>query len=161
MATSNFLSPIEFRLVIDRLPETRFYVQSVNLPGFNTSPAATGTPFKTLPFPSVKLEYDDLIVSVIADEDLKAFREVSDWLISLTFPKEYKQYDDLEQSPQSTLSDMSLVILDSTKNANISINFVNVFPVSISGIQMDTRNSDVIPPTFDVTFRYDSYNIVV
>jgi hypothetical protein len=160
MSIPNFLSPIEFSLAIERLPETRFYVQSINIPGFNTTPASQATPFKALPFPSVKLEYDDLTVTVLADENLSAFREVSEWLVALTFPEAYSQYSALEQSRQNIISDMSLFIMDSNKNANIEVKFINVFPVSISSIQMNTRETDVVPPTFDVQFRFDSYTIV-
>ena len=40
MSTSNFLSPVEFKLVFARLPNTEFYVQQINLPGIGSGYAA-------------------------------------------------------------------------------------------------------------------------
>ena len=59
------------------------------------------------------------------------------------------------------MSDASLIIMDSNKNANIQVSFKDVFPVSIGPIQLNTSDSDVVPPTFDVTFKYSSYTITV
>lgn len=161
MSTSNFLSPIEFRLVINRLPETVFYVQSASIPGLSSQPEDVGTPFKVLPFSGVKLTYEDLTVNVIADENLNGFKEISNWLVALTFPDRYPQYKELESSENGTVSDMSLIVMDSSKNGNINIVFKNVFPISVSSIQLNTKETDVNPPTFDITFKYDSYVIEV
>ena len=161
MAGSNFLSPVEFRMSINRLPETRFYVQTVNLPGLNTSSVDYPTPFKNLPIPASKLEYEELQLNLIADENLSAFREISNWLTSLHFTENFDQFKDLKASDEGLISDLTIFVLDSNKNANIAFKFKGVFPISISGIEMNTTESDVNPPTFSVQFKYDSYEIEV
>ena len=159
MPISNFLSPIEFRLSIIRLPETSYYVQEANIPGLSASFATQPTPFLTLPKSATKVEYEDLQLTMIADEDLRAYKEISDWITKLHFTESYDQYKSLEESEYGIESDMTLIILNSNKNPNITIQFKNAFPTSLSGIQLDTRTGDVQPPTFDVTFKYDSYTI--
>lgn len=161
MSTSNFLSPIEFRLSIARLPETVYYVQEANIPGLSASFAQQPTPFVTLPKAATKVEYEDLELVMIADEDLKGYREISDWITQLHFTESYDQYKALEESEYGIESDLTLTILNSHKNANVKVNFKNVFPYSISSIQLDTKESDVIAPTFNVSFKYDSYKIEV
>ena len=172
MSTSNFLSPVEFKLVINRLPNTEFYVQQINLPGLNSGYAERSTPFKNIYTPGDKLIFDDLNITLVADENLASFRECSDWLTAITRAEGFDGYKGL-QAPvvggstqldgtgTGSMSDASLIVMDSNKNANIQVSFKDVFPVSIGSIQLNTSDSDVVPPTFDVTFKYSSYTITV
>jgi len=92
-----------------------------------------------------------------------AFKEISDWLIALTYPDTFDQYAGLVPAPDGDgkKSDGSLVVLNSNKNANVTIKFTDLFPVSISGLQLNTAESDLTPPTFEVTFKYSKYTIEV
>lgn len=157
--SSNFLSPVEFQLSIARLPESRYYVQEATLPGISASFAAQPTPFVTLPRAATKVEYEDLSLTMICDENLNAYREINQWITELHFTESYDQYKRLEESEYGITSDMTLVILNSSKNPNIRINFKNVFPVTMSGIELNTKETDVVAPTFNVAFKYDSYDI--
>ena len=169
----NFLSPIEFKLVLDRLPNVEFFVKSANVPGITSGSTTRPSPFKAINEPGDKLVYDDFTVSIICDEDMVAFREVSDWLVALTSPENFAQYASLNPktfgSGGATLnnlgdgvkSDGSLIILNSNKNANVTVKFKDMFPISVGSIQLDTSGSDVTPPTFDITFKYGKYDIVV
>ena len=173
MATTNvnFLSPIEFKLVLTRLPNVEFFVQSINIPGMSSGFSERATPFKILYEPGDKLLYDDLVVTVACDEDVESFREIQAWLEALTYPETFDQYKALtSRSPgakastevlNTIKSDGSLVVFDSNKNANITVKFKDLFPTSIGGIQLNTTGTDVNPPTFDITFKYTSYTIEV
>ena len=44
---------------------------------------------------------------------------------------------------------------------NDTIKFTDLFPVSISGLQLNTAESDLTPPTFEISFRYHNYTIEV
>jgi len=165
----NFLSPIEFKLVLDKLPNVEFFVKSANVPGISSGSTEVFTPFKNLFRPGDKLTYEEFTVSVICDEDMVAFREVSDWLVALTSPDNFTQYAGLNpetvgasSTVQSDVqSDGSLVILNSNKNANITVKFKDLFPTSVGSIQLDTSGTDLTPPTFDITFKYNGYTIEV
>jgi hypothetical protein len=165
----NFLSPIEFKLSLDRLPNVQFFVKSVNIPGISSGHTEVFTPFKNIHKPGDKLTYEEFTVSVICDEDMVAFREVSDWLVALTFPDNFEQYAGLNpktvgksNTEQSEVqSDGSLIILNSNKNANVTIKFKDLFPTSVGSIQLDTSGADLTPPTFDITFKYNGYTIKV
>jgi len=161
----NFLSPVEFQLVLSRLPNVEFFIQSANVPGYNSSGTELPTPFKIINEPSDRLTYDDFTVTVICDEDMTAFREISEWLVALTYPDTFDQYADLEKEEQGSgrtrKSDATLVILNSNKNPNVKIKFTDMFPTAISGIQLSTSETDLSPPTFEITFRYHNYTIEV
>jgi hypothetical protein len=157
MATTNFLSPVEFKFVLTRLPNVEFFVQSVNIPGTSSGVTEFPTPFKTLYEPGDKITYDDLTVTVICDENLASYREIHDWLVALTTPDSFDQYKSL--TPGTVKSDATIIVLNSNKNANIMFKFVDMFPTAISGIQLNTSGSDVTPPTFDITFKYGGYKI--
>tara|TARA_R110002153_G_scaffold128652_1_gene277224 strand:- start:15 stop:545 length:531 start_codon:yes stop_codon:yes gene_type:complete len=168
----NFLSPVDFKLVIDRLPNVEFFVKGATIPGITSGTTAMPTPFKNYDNPGDKLVYDDFTVSIICDEDMKAFKEVSDWLVALTSPEDFAQYASLKPKtfgrggePVNNLgdgvkSDGSLIVLNSNKNANVTIKFSDMFPISIGSISLDNA-SDLTPPVFDITFKYGKYDIVV
>jgi hypothetical protein len=173
MSTSNFLSPVEFRLVFNRLPNTEFYVQQVNLPGINSGYAERPTPFKNIYTPGDKLIFDDLNITLVADENLQSWRECWDWLTAVTRSAGFTGYTGLgapqvgDASSKSNsagtgaMSDATLLIMNSNKNPNIKIIFTDCFPITVGPIQLNTSDSDVVPPTFDVTFKYSSYTIDV
>ena len=172
-SNTNFLSPVEFKLVLNRLPNVEFFVKSVNIPGISSGQTDRQTPFKTLYEPGDKLSYEDLTVSVICDEDMRAFAEISEWLVALTSPENFAQYAGLNpetygsggETPdpdgKGIKSNGSLVVLNSNKNANVTIKFSDMFPVSVGSIQLDTSGTDLTPPTFEITFKYNGYTIEV
>jgi hypothetical protein len=159
MATTNFLSPIEFKFILSRLPNVEFFVQGANVPGMTSGVTDFPTPFKILHEPGDKLSYDDLNITVICDENLTSYIEVQDWLVGLTRPESFDQYKELV--PRGIKSDASLIILNSNKNANVVLKFKDVFPIAISAIQLSTTGTDVTPPTFDITFKHSGYKIEV
>lgn len=158
---ANFLSPIEFKLILDKLPNVEFFVQSVNIPGISSGATERPTPFKSLFEPGDKLSYDDFNISVACDEDMVAYREISDWLISITKPESYDQYKVAASTKTGLKTDGTLVILNSNKNGNVKIKFKDLFPVSVGSMQLNTTGTDVTPPTFEITFKYTSYDVVV
>jgi hypothetical protein len=172
-SNTNFLSPVEFKFVLNRLPNVEFFVKSVNIPGISSGETELPTPFKSIYQPGDTLSYDNLTVSVICDEDMVAFREISDWLVALTSPENFAQYAGLNPETFGTggeatdpegkgvKSDGSLVVLNSNKNANVTIKFTDMFPTEVGSIQLDTSGTDLTPPTFEITFRYQNYTIEV
>jgi hypothetical protein len=166
MATNNFLSSVEFKFVINRLPNVEFYVQQVNIPGISSGSTEIQTPFKAILMPGDLLTYDDLTLSIIADERMLSFKECMSWLEGITRPQDFTGYAALEKNTRSGLnagkgitSSASLIVLNSNKNPSIKLSIEDMFPVSIGSISLNTTDSDINPPTFDVTFRYANYTI--
>jgi|TARA_R110000803_G_C11766129_1_gene294609 hypothetical protein len=172
VATNNFLSSVEFKFVINRLPNVEFYVQQVNIPGVNSGYAERMTPFKSIYTPGDTLVYEDLTLQIIADENLLGFKESLSWLEAITRPESFTGYAALNSpqvssgvalNPEGTgvTSDGTLIILDSNKNANIELTFKEMFPVAVGSIELNTTEADITPPSFTVTFKYSDYSIKV
>lgn len=159
MSNLNFLSPVEFRFVIARLPNVRYNIQTVTVPGISSGVTETPSPFKTISRPGDKLTYEELTMDVIVDEDMRAFTETWDWLTSITSPYSFDQYKAISESEDGIYSDATLTIINSSKNAGVEIQFENLFPISVGGVQLDTKATDVNPPTTSLTFKYGSYKV--
>lgn len=156
----NFLNPNEFRFTLSRLPHVEFFVQGVTLPDISSTPVEQFTPFKTVYRPADKIEFGDLTLTVLVDEDMQSYLETWNWLIALTKPENFEQYADL-LSGDGIYSDATLTVLSSKKNPNIQITFKDMFPISVGSISLATNQSDVNPPVVDMTFRYSSYSFTL
>lgn len=152
----NFLNPNEFRFTLSRLPHVEFFVQGVTLPDISSTPVEQFTPFKTVYRPADKIEFGDLTLTVLVDENMQSYLETWNWLIALTKPENFDQYANL-LSGDGIYSDATLTVLSSKKNPNIQITFKDMFPISVGSITLATNQSDVTPPVVDMTFRYSSY----
>jgi len=148
----NFLSPVSFSFEILRLPHVNFFVQKVSIPGVNMSAVEQPSPFKSIYRPGDKIEYDDISLSFKVDEEMANYQELMGWMVGMTFPKNFRQYANLVDG-DGLYSDASLIIMSSGKNPNILIKMEDVFPTSLSGIDMDAMESDVVAPTCQVTFK--------
>lgn len=161
MSVPNYLSAVEFKFVIERLPNVEFYVQKANVPGISSGFTTTTTPFKSIYAPGDRLEFDDFTIEVVVDEDMSSYLEAWTWLASLTRPNGFEDYAKLKAGDDGIYSDGTLFIMSSGKNPNIKVKFKDLFPTSISEIQLDTTAGDIEPPTATLNFKYLSYEIEV
>jgi hypothetical protein len=139
----NFLNPNEFRFTL--------------APDISSNPVAQATPFKTIYRPADKIEFGDLSMSVLVDENMQSYIETWSWLIALTKPENFQQYQSLLDG-DGIYSDATLSILNSKKNTNIQIRFKDLFPISVGSISLATNQSDVNPSVVEMTFKYSSYD---
>lgn len=155
----NFLSPIEFRFVIERLPYVTFFTQSLTLPGLNAQPVETATPFKKIYHTPDTLTYDEFSVNFRVNENMDNYLEIKNWLTAITFPESYAQYRDINSSEQSLYSDATVILMSNGRNPNMKYKFKDIFPIALSGIDMDTTTGDIEYVTSTATFQIASYEI--
>lgn len=164
----NWLRPNGFRLVVKELPNVSFTCQVSNFPGLQAGSATQPTSFIDLPKIGDKLYHDDLQISFILDEDLANYTELYDWMIGITFPKDYQQFSLLKNrgatqtnDPESiAYSDMTLSILDSNNNASIDLMFKDAFPVSLRPSTFNVKDDSVEYMLCDASFRFSMFDIV-
>lgn len=152
----NYLSPVGFRFNVEYLPNTNWFITSVNLPGISLGEAVQPTPLMPTYVPGNDIAFDPLTVTFLVDEDLQNWRELFDWMMGIGFPNDYDEYK--AQKALQIYSDASLSILNSNMNVNYVIKFEDLHPTSLSEIQFDSGSSDVEPPTATITFRYLHYS---
>lgn len=155
----NYLSPMEFRFVIKRLPYVSFFTQSVSLPGVTINPVERGTPFKSLYITGDRLLYDQFTVNFRINENMDNYLEIYNWMVGLSFPDNFDQFANLDSSQDGLYSDASLLVMSSGKNPNIMYKFKDIFPINLSNIDMNTTSQDIDYVTASVTFQINSYDI--
>jgi hypothetical protein len=107
------------------------------------------------------------------NEDLQSWIDLHDWFRSFASPdgtdernlktQLQNQYNTpTVQNSKSKLhySDATLTVLSALNNPIVRVEFTNMFPVSLSDIYFDTKQSadDII--TADATFVYDQFKFV-
>ena len=151
----NFLSPIGFRLLAQDLPQVEFYCQSANVPGVNLGEIQTPTPYNPIYHTGDVVSYEDLAVRVLADEYMKNWSEIHDWIIGLGAPKSHDQY--AAQAKKFLKTALTLIIMTAGNTPSIQFEFEDAFPTSLSGLQFDSGGQGGEYLTFDVSFRYNMY----
>ena len=164
-ANPNFQHPNKFQLNFSRLPNIQYFCQSVSIPGISMSEVPQTTPFVDLYRPGEKAIYDLLNVTFIVDEELQAWKEIHDWIRAMTFPTDFKEYDQLatlskfSNPVKPQFSDCTLTLLTSANNPNYRVQFYDVFPTTLSSIMFSSSDTPDSVMTADVTFRFAYYNI--
>lgn len=162
-ANKNFLSPLNFKFQIKKAPHVNFFIQQVNIPSILLQSPEKGNPFVNIPFPGEHLKFGELKIVFKVDEDLKNYLEIHNWIRALGKPENFEQYKTIQDQPiasgEGIRSDISLMVLSSSKMANYEVVFVDAFPVTLSDLNFTTVDSDVNYITATASFRYVYYTI--
>lgn len=153
----NLLSPTGFNFILTHSKSVDFYCNAANLPSINMGTAVQSSYLKDIDVPGDKIVYDDLVLQFLVDEDMVNYLEIYNWLMALGYPQSVGQTFD---KYNRTYSDATMEILSSNYQPNLKINFKDIFPVSLSTIQFDAKNSDIEYVTAEATFKYKHYSIV-
>tara|TARA_R100000951_G_scaffold93595_1_gene82164 strand:+ start:139 stop:645 length:507 start_codon:yes stop_codon:yes gene_type:complete len=152
----NLLSPIGFKFILTHSPNVDFFSNSVNIPSIDLGTAIQPTYLKDIEVPGDKLQYGDLVVQFLIDEDMENYLEIYKWLMALGYPGTVNQtYDKYNR----TYGDATLQILSSNFQVNGQINFEDLFPVSLSGLQFDATAGDIQYLTAEAVFKYKIFTV--
>lgn len=159
----NFLSPLNFVFSIKRSPNLNFFVQKVNLPSIRLPDLEVPNPFIPIPHPGTRLQYGDLTVTFKVDEDFQNYLEIHNWIRGIGKPDNFSEYANLAKVKEYTgggiHSELSLMVLNSTKAPNYEFTFRNAYPINLSDLYFDTTYQDVEYMTASVTFHYIMFDI--
>ena len=179
----DYASPTQFRFSIIKLPKVEYFCTAANIPGIALGQANQPTPLKDIPIPGDKLDYDNLNISFLVDENLENYREIHGWLTGLWFPKDTSQFRALQgagadrypttsnvglnkelgstkkavQDDGGLYSDATLFVLTSKNNTNLEVRFRDLYPISVSGLEYNQQETDIQYLTANVTFAYRIY----
>ncbi len=155
----SFLSNNKFEFAISRLPNFTFFVQNISLPDISLSSSEIPTPLVRLKLPGNQLEYGQLAMTFIVDEDMQSWFELYDWMTNLGNPDSFDKRGSLTDQPgknNSTTSDATLFIKTNSNNPNIVIDFKDIYPISLSELAFSsTETQEFI--TCSSTFAYSFY----
>lgn len=147
----NFLTPIGFKLNLEIFDGVDFFCQSINLPDVSMPFTNVATRFREFPIvPGGGLEFGDLRINFIVDEDLHNYISVHNWI-----KKNSGANETIVGDPE--YSNGQLFILTSNFNTNRIIDFQKLFPISITDLSFDATNNDVEYLTASITFKFVDY----
>ena len=122
-----------------------------------------------LPTPGDMIEFGDLTLRFLVDEDLTNYMAIQNWIRGMGFPERLEQYRELEEDGMvkgsyrndrsNVYSDGTLQVLASSQIPNFQITFQDLFPYKLSTLTFDATNTDILYFTADVSFKYTIYNI--
>ena len=154
----NYLQPTGFRVIISRqnYPNLEYFAQGVTHPGSTVSPLELGTPrITSIPLAGDKITYGSLALDIILDENMTSYKEMQDWLEN-TLSLNQTSNTDAKFNPYQ---DITVGILSSHNNENIQIRYKDCIPTNISSIALTANTSTVQFLTFNVEFRFSTFEI--
>jgi hypothetical protein len=165
LSNRNFLSPVGFEFSLAKYPKVSFFCNSAKIPEITLQTETQATYLKKIDIPGDQLEYSDLRLRFLVDEDLVNYTSVHNWLTSLGFPETTKQYanqlnEDGIRDPLNFFSDGSLIILNCNYLGKATIKFKDLFPISLSSLEFEAGDMDYSYFTAEATFKYTIFNIV-
>ena len=140
----NPLADVQFKFDVAALPNTSFFIQTVNLPGVTLEAAAMATPqLQNLSRHTGIITYETLSVGFMIDEYLKNWQEVHEWIVG----------------DESKYTSAVLTILSSSMNPTMEIHFKDIFPTTLSAIPFDSTTTDPAYQVASISFNYTEYII--
>ena len=166
LTNRNFLSPAGFLFNITKEPKVSFFCTSAAIPSMSFETNTQASYLKDIDLPGEKIEYEDLNVRFLVDEDLTNYMSIHNWMTGIGYPesagdfKEEVTKSDGGRELAQQFSDGSLTIQNSNYRTSAIVRFKDLFPISLTSLEFDTAITDVQYFTADATFKYLVYNIV-
>ena len=163
----NYLSGIGFKFNLGKYPKVDFFSNSARIPELSLEVAKQPSYLKDIDVPGDKIQFGDLNIRFLVDEDLVNYMELQNWIRGLGYPESLKEFNDLESEAVGSMyedgdniySDGTLQVLSSNLVAKFNVNFKDLFPVSLSTITFDATDTDIDYFTAEATFKYTIYNL--
>lgn len=141
-----------FIFTLDRLKEGQLQVQRVNIPSINMGSVLMPSPMLAYPIPGEKLNYTELAIDFIVDENYTSYKEVVNWLLEIaSYRKEHTQLSTLKEM----FSDATLQVMSNNKNPIMTVDFVDCFPINVGDLSFDVvSGAETILCTMSMEFSY-------
>ena len=167
----DYASPTQFKFELEQLPKVVFFNVSCNLPGVSMTPTIQETaPLgRDIPIHGSKVDFEEFTLDFMVDEYLENYRELHAWLMALGFPSD-KTTDRTEwintvsrhpnkdaSNSQKLYSDATLFVLSNKNNPITKVHFVDMFPLTLSGLNYSQEAADVEYMRATATFAYQIY----
>lgn len=174
----DFLRPNGFYFLIQNLPGVTYFCQSANIPSVNLGYTTQVTPFIDVALPGEKLQYGELTIKFMIQENLNNYIELYNWMIALGFPENYGQFQSrfggnnvitpsgstsekppARKTDSTEFSDATLLVLDSNYAPVSEFVFRDCFPVSLTGLEFDVSSGNTQYFAAQATFKYRVFNV--
>ena len=162
----NVLSPVSFRFSIKKLPNVSFFCQSANIPDLTIGTVVRPSPMRDFNTFGDNLEIGPLELSFIVDEDLVNYLEIQKWMRDLVSPDNFTGYNTgLVNTTEGLgnfgglVSDATLHVLTNSMNTNLNVQYKDVFPTDLGGLDFTTQDTEIVAITAMCTFAISDFTI--
>jgi hypothetical protein len=136
---------------IEGLKVSSFFITNFTIPGISTGTTDIPNPFKTHNAPGTRLTFEELSFTMIVTEDFSNWLEVYEWI------KEGNNGFTFSTADMSKRHG-SIYITTNNMNAKYRIEFKNMFPTTLSSIDVDVQQQEPVPLQANCTMFYESYD---
>ena len=168
LCNENFLSPAGFRLDIPGFESVGFQCTNVNVPGISMNGPVAATPYNDFQLGGDKLNYQELQLTFLIDENCANYSLIHNWMVGITYPQKADQWGDFvkEMTDKDFQNerfvdqlDLYLNILNSNFNTAFKVHFYDAFPVSLNSLEFSTDQTDIQYMKAQVTFKYTYFKL--
>ncbi len=162
----NFLAPVGFKFILGKYPKAAFFCNSARIPEINLGSTIQPTYLKEVDVPGEIINYGDLFIRFLVDENMENYMSIHNWITGLGFPETPDQFkkqttdEDGLRDMKEAFSDGALSILNSNFQTTANVKFKDLFPVALTSLEFDATETDINFFTAEATFKYTVYNIV-
>jgi len=164
---TNFLQPTKYLLTFDRIGSVQYFCQSINIPGVNLGQAPIMTPMLDFFAPGNKITYNPLSIRFNVDEKLDSWQQLHSWYRAIASPQSFDERkrlqsltNQIDNKKPNYYSDATLTVLSALNNPILRVQYINVFPITLSDIIFDTTQSADEIITSDAVFMFDYFNFL-
>ena len=156
----NYMSPIGFEFSIARFPKVTFFCNTASLPQITLGGAEQSNYLKQIMHPGDRVEYGELPIQFLVDEDMLNYTLIHNWMTGLGFPQSMQQFVDVttdrngEQDLLLQYSDATLKVLNSNYNTIAQLKFWDLYPTSLSSLDFTATDTDINYFVANTTFNY-------
>lgn len=164
---SNYRENCNWYFTIEKIPDLIFYITDVQLPDVSIGRFEHGSPYMIVKNPGTSVNFSDLVVTFIVDEDLLYYKKLFNWMMVLkdftllSNERKLEEISNLTQMTNNMLGDAYLAFYNNLKKDIVmQFRFSNVFPYSLSGLSLTTKNSSFEALICDCNFSYNYFEIL-
>lgn len=154
----NYLSPTNFKITIDlaNYRNLEYFVQSFNHPSVTIPSAELAYKRTNAFFAGDKLDYGELSVQILVDEDMEVYDELYNWAERLVNEEQINTQTD---NCIGTFADITLNILSSKNNINRTIRYKECVLTNIGDLSFDVNAGGDSFITCNASFRFTTFEM--
>jgi hypothetical protein len=151
MSKTNLFKVSNFNLNLKDQEAIELMTVEVNIPGITLGELNIGRPVVRDLRNGDSLTYDDLVVTVLCDEELMAFKEVYQYMMKAADP------ETADIDVVYPVFDSTLLITTNKNNIQHKLTFYNCFFKNIGAMQLTSQSSEEEQITFPLTLGFSYY----
>jgi hypothetical protein len=147
----NLLQPTKYAVSFPEVTEAVYFCQEATIPGVSLGAATHVTPNLDLYVSGTKMTYNPFSMTFMVNEDISAWLTIHNWI------KELSSTDTVYSN--RIKKQATLTVYSNLNNPKLRVKYSNIYPLSLSDLQFDTKQSADDHITATATFRYDFFEI--